>query len=104
MSYGLVGVFAGGVAAGLGGYLARAGVYVSLAYSAGRIVTGSGAARRKIRRRTRQQPKGRRRPRRRLQKLAHQSYGSYLLGLTAAGLIAYATYCFFDARYRDLTQ
>lgn len=39
-----------------------------------------------------------------LQKLAHQSYGSYLLGLTAAGLIAYAIFCFFDARYRDLTQ
>jgi formate/nitrite transporter FocA (FNT family) len=39
-----------------------------------------------------------------LQKLAHQSYGSFLLGLTAAGLIAYAIYCFFDARYRDLTQ
>jgi hypothetical protein len=39
-----------------------------------------------------------------LQKLAHQSYGSYLLGLTAAGLVAYAVYCFFDARYRDLTQ
>jgi hypothetical protein len=39
-----------------------------------------------------------------LQKLAHESYGSYLLGVTAAGLIAYAIYCFFDARYRDLTQ
>ena len=39
-----------------------------------------------------------------LQKLAHQSYGSYLLGLTAAGLIAYAIFCVFDARYRDLTQ
>ena len=39
-----------------------------------------------------------------LQKLAHQSYGSYLLGLTAAGLIAYAIFCFFDARYRDLTH
>jgi hypothetical protein len=39
-----------------------------------------------------------------LQKLAHQSYGSYLLGLAAAGLIAYAIYCFFDARYRDVTQ
>jgi hypothetical protein len=39
-----------------------------------------------------------------LQKLAHQSYGSYLLGLTAVGLIAYGVYCFFDARYRDLTQ
>jgi hypothetical protein len=36
-----------------------------------------------------------------LQKLAHASYGSYLLGLTAAGLIAYALFCFFDARYRD---
>ena len=39
-----------------------------------------------------------------LQKLAHENYGSYLLGVTAAGLIAYAIYCFFDARYRDLTQ
>jgi hypothetical protein len=39
-----------------------------------------------------------------LQKVAHQSYGSYLLGVTAAGLIAYAIFCFFDARYRDPTQ
>ncbi len=39
-----------------------------------------------------------------LQKLAHQSYGSFLLGVTAAGLIAYAVFCFFDARYRDLSQ
>jgi hypothetical protein len=39
-----------------------------------------------------------------LQKLAHQSYGSYLLGLTAAGLVAYAIFCFFDARYRDLSR
>jgi uncharacterized membrane protein YidH (DUF202 family) len=38
-----------------------------------------------------------------LQKLAHQSYGSYLLGFTAAGLIAYAVYCFADARYRDVS-
>jgi Domain of Unknown Function (DUF1206) len=38
-----------------------------------------------------------------LQKLAHSSYGPYLLGLTAAGLIAYAIYCFVDARYRDVT-
>lgn len=37
-----------------------------------------------------------------LQKLAHHSYGSWLLGLTAAGLIAYAVYCFVDARYRDV--
>jgi Domain of Unknown Function (DUF1206) len=36
-----------------------------------------------------------------LQKLAHASYGSYLLGLTAAGLLAYAFYCLVDARYRD---
>jgi hypothetical protein len=35
-----------------------------------------------------------------LQKLAHQSYGPWLLGLTAAGLLAYAAYCFADARYR----
>jgi hypothetical protein len=38
-----------------------------------------------------------------LQKLAHQSYGAYLLGLTAAGLVAYAIYCFADARYRDVS-
>jgi Domain of Unknown Function (DUF1206) len=38
-----------------------------------------------------------------LQKLAHASYGPYLLGLTAAGLVAYAVYCFVDARYRDVT-
>jgi uncharacterized membrane protein YidH (DUF202 family) len=38
-----------------------------------------------------------------LQKLAHQSYGPYLLGLTAAGLVAYAIYCFADARYRDVS-
>jgi uncharacterized protein DUF1206 len=36
-----------------------------------------------------------------LAKLAQQSYGSALLGLTAAGLVAYAVYCFVDARYRD---
>jgi hypothetical protein len=36
-----------------------------------------------------------------LQNLAHQSYGSFLLGLTAAGLLAYAVFCFVDARYRD---
>jgi hypothetical protein len=35
-----------------------------------------------------------------LQKLAQQSYGPWLLGLTAAGLLAYAVYCFADARYR----
>ncbi len=39
-----------------------------------------------------------------LQKLAQQSYGPYLLGLTAAGLVAYAIYCFADARYRDVSS
>jgi hypothetical protein len=39
-----------------------------------------------------------------LQKLAQQSYGSLLLGVTAAGLVAYAIYCFFDARYRDVNR
>jgi hypothetical protein len=38
-----------------------------------------------------------------LQKLAHASYGPYLLGLTAAGLIAYGLYCLVDARYRDVS-
>lgn len=35
-----------------------------------------------------------------LQKLTHQSYGPWLLGVTAAGLLAYAIFCFADARYR----
>jgi hypothetical protein len=39
-----------------------------------------------------------------LQKLAHQSYGSLLLGVTAAGLVAYAIFCFFEARYRDVSR
>jgi Domain of Unknown Function (DUF1206) len=38
-----------------------------------------------------------------LQKLAEASYGPYLLGLTAAGLLCYALYCFVDARYRDVS-
>jgi uncharacterized protein DUF1206 len=37
-----------------------------------------------------------------LQKLAHTTYGPWLLGLTAAGLLAYAAYCFADARYRKV--
>ena len=37
-----------------------------------------------------------------LQKLAHHSYGQLLLGVTAAGLVAYAVYCLFDARYRNV--
>jgi uncharacterized protein DUF1206 len=38
-----------------------------------------------------------------LRKLADASYGPYLLGLTAAGLVAYGLYCFVDARYRDVS-
>jgi hypothetical protein len=38
-----------------------------------------------------------------LQKLAQASYGPVLLGLTAAGLIAYGLYCLVDARYRDVS-
>lgn len=38
-----------------------------------------------------------------LQKLAQQSYGQWLLGLTALGFIAYALYCLVDARYRDVS-
>jgi len=37
-----------------------------------------------------------------LQKLASQSYGSWLLGIVAAGLLAYAVFCFFEARYREV--
>jgi len=37
-----------------------------------------------------------------LQKLASQTYGSWLLGLVAAGLLAYAVFCFFEARYREV--
>ncbi len=37
-----------------------------------------------------------------LQKLANHSYGSWLLGLVAAGLIAYAIFCAFEARYREV--
>jgi hypothetical protein len=37
-----------------------------------------------------------------LQKLAHASYGPYLLGVTAAGLVAYGIYCLVDARLRDV--
>jgi hypothetical protein len=39
-----------------------------------------------------------------LRKLADASYGGLLLGVTAAGLVAYAVYCFLDARYRDVAQ
>jgi hypothetical protein len=35
-----------------------------------------------------------------LQKLANQAYGEWLLGLVAAGLLAYAIFCLVEARYR----
>jgi hypothetical protein len=35
-----------------------------------------------------------------LQKLAHETYGEWLLGLTAVGLLAYAIFCLVEARYR----
>lgn len=38
-----------------------------------------------------------------LQKLASANYGPYLLGFTAAGLIAYGLYCLADARFRDVS-
>ncbi len=37
-----------------------------------------------------------------LQKLAQQAYGAWLLGAVAAGLLAYALYCFVEARYGDV--
>jgi hypothetical protein len=38
-----------------------------------------------------------------LQKLARASYGAWLLGLTAVGLVAYGVYCLVDARLRDVS-
>jgi hypothetical protein len=38
-----------------------------------------------------------------LQKLADGSYGAWLLGLTAAGLLCYGLFCLVDARYRDVS-
>jgi hypothetical protein len=37
-----------------------------------------------------------------LRKLSRQTYGQWLLGVTAAGLVAYAIFCFAEARYRRL--
>jgi hypothetical protein len=37
-----------------------------------------------------------------LAKIVHQSYGPYLLGIVAAGLIAFALYSLSDARYRKI--
>src|SRR6266511_2648824 len=39
-----------------------------------------------------------------LQKLVNHAYGSWLLGITAAGLFAYAVFCLVDARYRDVSM
>jgi Domain of Unknown Function (DUF1206) len=38
-----------------------------------------------------------------LQKLADATYGPYLLGLTAVGMVCYGIYCLVDARYRDVS-
>lgn len=38
-----------------------------------------------------------------LHKLAGTSYGPWLLGVTAVGLICYGLYCLVDARYRDVS-
>lgn len=38
-----------------------------------------------------------------LQKLAQATYGPWLLGLTAAGLVCYGAYCLVDARFRDVS-
>ena len=38
-----------------------------------------------------------------LRKLADATYGPYLLGVTAAGLVCYGLYCLVDSRYRDVS-
>ena len=38
-----------------------------------------------------------------LQKLADHSYGAWILGITAVGLLAYGLFCLVDARYRDVS-
>jgi hypothetical protein len=37
-----------------------------------------------------------------LQELVNHSYGSWLLGIVGAGLLAYAVFCLFEARYRQV--
>ena len=37
-----------------------------------------------------------------LESLQGQSYGPYLLGLAALGLVAYGAYCLLNARYRRI--
>jgi hypothetical protein len=38
-----------------------------------------------------------------LQKLSRASYGPWVLGLTAVGLVCYGLFCLVDARYRDVS-
>ena len=38
-----------------------------------------------------------------LHKLAQQTYGQWLLGATATGLVGYGVFCLVDARYRDVS-
>jgi hypothetical protein len=38
-----------------------------------------------------------------LRKLAEAPYGAAVLGITAAGLVAYGVFCLVDARYRDVS-
>ena len=38
-----------------------------------------------------------------LQELASAGHGRYLLGVVAAGLVSYASFCLFDARFRDVS-
>jgi hypothetical protein len=37
-----------------------------------------------------------------VQKVVNRSYGSWLLGIVAVGLLAYAVFCLFEARYRKV--
>ena len=37
-----------------------------------------------------------------LRKLLAQDYGDFLLGIVAAGLLAYGIFCLFEARYREV--
>jgi hypothetical protein len=37
-----------------------------------------------------------------LRKLAAESYGTWLLGVVAAGLLAFGVFCLFQARYREV--
>ena len=37
-----------------------------------------------------------------LRKLAHETYGTWLLAIVAAGLLAYGVFCLIQARYREV--